>query len=291
MPIEAVDKVVEIILGCEPASARLALSLLEFRQVYVQVQEQRPGTPVDIVLNGDWAMAQFSKLCNHRIRIQRDPPGSWLLRLRGRRPLAESDFDFAVLHGAFYGARKRISFLSLLWEEITQVWLLMLVLFAVAVVVFGWLLNNAGPEPLAKLNELLLVTITLYLSIFLLFTVSQNIDWIRNRRLFQEGLTHRFLRVDSFMTVLALIAFCLALTNVVLLAIANPVTLTIFGRTLSISNRSTIIAFLSAGAVTVILDCFLTLTRYYFGRVRNMLETDMTKEVLDQLMTERNQEK
>lgn len=287
-PTSTSKDVIQAILSPSGSPQVFTLNLSQFREVYQAIQRNAQGTPVDIVLNGDWAMVQFSRLCNHRIRVLQDPPSSLLSRFVPKTVLEEKDFEFASLHSQFYGAKTYLSLRSFLAEEISTNWLPLSLTMLISWIVFQFLLGTAGKDVLEKVNELLLTATTLYLSIFLLFTVSQNVDLVKDPYLFRQGLTQRFFRVDQLLAFLAVAVLCVSILSVILLNVSSPVSLPLFGRTFTIPDASIIAPFLSAAGMMMLVDCFLALTQYYFRRMRYILEKKLTKELLDELMEERN---
>jgi hypothetical protein len=289
------EDVVKALLSPAGSPEVFTLSVSQFRQVFGEIQKQAQGTPVDVVLNEDWAMVQFSRLCNHRVRVLRDFPSRaiqrFFSRFLPRRMLTENDFEFASLYAEFHGGTTRLSFGSFIGEELSTNWLPLLFTLLISWGAFQALMLAAPPTPkeaLEKINELLLTAATLYLSIFILFTVSQNVELIRDPYLFRKGLTHRFFRVDRLLASFSIVVLCLSILNVVLLNLPSPVSFTVLGRTMSMQDTSAVVPFLSAAGVTVLTDCFLALVRYYFRSVRYVTERQLTKELLDELWKERN---
>lgn len=280
-------EVIQAILSPSGSPVIFSLSLSQFREVYQAVQRNKENTPVDVVLNGDWAMAQFSRLCNHRIRVIQDPPSGFFSRFVNKTTLTEKDFDFAI-YSEFYGATTHLSLRSFLKEEISTNGIPLLFTMLASWIVFQFFLGTTGKEILEKVNELLITATTLYLSIFLLFTVSQNMDSIKDPFLFRVGLTHRFFRVDQLLASLVVVVFCVSVLNVVLLNLSPPVSVSIVGRKFELPDVTIAAPFLSAVGLTVLVDCFLALIQYYFRRVRYVLEKDLTKALLDEIMEQRN---
>jgi hypothetical protein len=291
-PINPGD-IIEAMLSPSGPPQMFTLKLSECREVYQQIEKRVGNTPVDIVLNGDWAMVQFSRLCNHRIRVIQDPPTGLISRIVRRTGLSERDFEFASLHTQFYGARIHLSFLCFLREEMSTNWLPLVPTMIILWVLFQFVLGTASTgasDALEKVNELVLTATTLYLSIFLLFTISQNIDLVRDPHLFRNGLTHRFFRVDQFLAFLAVVVLCISILNVIILNISYPVSLRVWGWILTLPNLTVVAPFLTAAGVTILVDCFLALIGYYFRRVRYVVERELTKNLLDEIMEERNQQ-
>lgn len=291
-PMSEPEEIVHAILSPSGSPEMFTISLSQFREVYRSVQQelgerQLPPTLLDIVLNGDWAVVQFSQLCNHRIRVLQDSSTGPLSRFLDKRILTEEDFDFASLHSEFHGARTYLSFRSFLKEEAATNWIPLALILLFSWAMFHFSFVTAGEDILEKVNELLLTATTLYLSIFLLFTVSQNIDLIKDPYYFRRGLTHRFLRVDQLLASLAVAALGVSILNIVLLNVSSPISIPLPGRIVVITNVSVLAPFLTAVGLIILIDCFLALIQYYFRRVRYILERELTKELLDQLANER----
>jgi hypothetical protein len=88
------------------------LSLSDFKSVYFQMRAHNPDIKIDIVLNGNWALAQFSEICNHRIRILPDNHFIPIKKALGYRlHIDEKDFEFASPFINFFGQKERFSFL------------------------------------------------------------------------------------------------------------------------------------------------------------------------------------
>jgi hypothetical protein len=289
------DDVVSALLGCSGAPQVFTLTLSRFREVFTEVQKRAQATPLDVVLNGDWAMLQFSRLCNHRIRVERDPRSNRLLRFLASfvpgKPLTEADFDFASLYSHFHGGTTHLSLIAFFREEVSTNWRLLLATLLLSWGAFHCLTLAAAPAPtdsLEKINELLLTAATLFLSVFVLFTVSQNVDLVKDPYLFRRGLTHRFFRVDRLLALLPIAVVLLSVLNVVLLNLPAPLSLTLLGRAVSVADPSAFVPLLTALATTVLTDCFLALVRYYFQRVRYVAERQLTKDLLNDLWLDRN---
>ena len=194
------------ILSSDREKAGFTLSVQSFREVFLGIQKEYPGTPVDIVLNGDWAMAQFSRISNQRIRII--PVSTTILRHIKPKALSEDDFDFAALHATFYGVRKPLSFIAFIREELSANPFKLLTVFLLTFFIFFLISSNDHIEKLIPINELIITSTTLFLSIFLLFTVSQNVEKFQNLMLFATGLTHRFFLWTDMLQLSLLWLYC-----------------------------------------------------------------------------------
>jgi len=279
------------ILSSDRHRAGFTLSIQGFREVYFDIQKIHPGTPVDIVLNGDWAMAQFTRISNQRIRIF--PTSTIMSHIYNSRLLSEDDFDFASLHATFYGARRPLSFFSFLREEFASHPFIILVVFSVSFLIFFLIADNINTAKLIPINELIITSATLFLSIFLLFTVSQNIEKLHNLSFFANGLTYRFFAIDRYVAILALLALLTSFLNVVLVLISPDQKWTIFSHEIQTPDSfilSILTALLTSIATTLLVDSFLALVNYYFFRVRYLIEQELTRQLLDSVMEQRNSE-
>lgn len=280
--------VVADILASTRTKPGFNLSVSSFRTVYEGIQKRVPGTPVDIVLNGDWALAQFTRISNQRLRIVQDRGTSRLARFRGSNLLSEDDFEFALLHAEIHGVRRPLTFRAFVGEELSSHPILLLITLTISFLVCWIISTSGGAETLSKINELLITAATIYLSIFLLFTVSQNINTLSNLYLFEKGLTYRFLAIDRYIGILVLSVILICSTSVVLIALESGKNLVIFQYSFQPPDFSLVVAALTAIALTVLVDSFVALIQYYFTRVRYLMEQDLTGRLLDSMMEKRN---
>ena len=100
---DQVDQVLQAILVPSGDPKIFTLSLSRFKDLYQQVHGQRSETKIDVVLNGTWALVQFSELCNHRIRVLPDNLFRRGYKLIGRRLYLEKhDFEIAFSSATFF---------------------------------------------------------------------------------------------------------------------------------------------------------------------------------------------
>jgi hypothetical protein len=82
------------------------VTLTTFREIFTEVQKIHAGTPVVIIVNGNWALAQFSKITNQRIRIKTDKQSVFFWR----NYLDKSSFEFASVSAQITGKEKDFHF-------------------------------------------------------------------------------------------------------------------------------------------------------------------------------------
>jgi hypothetical protein len=136
---------------------------------------------------------------------------------------------------------------------------------------------------LAQVNEMLLTSATLFLSIFLVFTVAQSSKLQEDKRLFDSGLLHKFERDDRLIAVVALTSLLLSILNVVILGIPATFSITrwrVAGRYILTFNKlSLIIPTLTGLSIAALVFCFLALL-YYLKRTMLITNRDMSVKVL-----------
>ena len=125
----------------------------------------------------------------------------------------------------------------------------------------------------------------------MLFTASQNLSSIVTPDLFKQGLTHRFIQVDKMVSWISIAALGLAGLNRVVVETISMINIeTNIGR-LFVLNSQRIIPWTTSLAVSLITISFLIVVRYYYKRVQNLLETDLSKKLLDETFERQNIEK
>jgi hypothetical protein len=280
------EKVKDALLKPQGDPQMFTMSLSGFKTVFRELQKQPNPLTVDVVLNGDWALVQFTELCNHRIRVLPDSRLRWLPRVLGfHLYLEEKDFEIVATSANFYGQREYLTLWRFIREELSVNGIKSLVIFAVSAA-FLILLTQASTstEILKSANEVLLGIAAIFFSIFMLFTASQKQPSVADLALFKKGLTHRFLQVDKFVAWFAIIALAIAAIGRVLTESPAGQVLTL--PNLTITLRDTIPWITSAG-ITLMSVSLLTVVHYYFERVRYLHETELSKKLLDEVFENR----
>lgn len=93
-------------------------------------------------------------------------------------------------------------------------WWLLLPLSVVVLVAFIWLHDL---ELLASLNRLALTSLSIFVSIFIVFVIGESKRLTYRSDLFRSGRLHEFLDVDRMMVNLALLALLLGFLNAAVL--------------------------------------------------------------------------
>ena len=273
------DQLVSEINNLSNQPTIIDLKIDEFQILFQRIQKDCPGIPVDLIINGDWAIAQFSSVSSQRIRIIK-PRRKTIFCLNPRRILQEKDFEFLKPFGNIFGTKRKFGFLQFVFEEIQSNWLILIISFLISYFFINTLINSSdGVSDIKFLFETLITILALFLSVFILFTVSQNAELIKDIYLFREGITFRFFRVDKYLAVLAFVDLLICLISFMIITLPSSITVNKVNITL---HKDIIISLTGSFSITIIIDCFLGLISYYFKRVRFIFEKDLSKRFLDE---------
>lgn len=175
-----------------PDSA-VRLTLPEFKNLYVEIVNQlgnRNPYVVLIFLN-DQVMAMFPQYSGQRIQIMHSK----------EKQLQAADFEF-VIYKQLHGVRNKLqSFRAFLGTEIRLYWKWLMLSFTLSAL--G--LHFTGSESTySLLSGLLIQSATVFVSIFLIFTVTQSALIQQDVSLFRSGLLHKYRRDDRNVAILGI---------------------------------------------------------------------------------------
>jgi hypothetical protein len=251
------------------------LTLDEFIELYQCVTECTEAVQdVHIVLLGRNAAVQFPRVSRQRLVV------------RHNHRLTEKHFSRTVIKVSFFGDKLKHS----LWGQLKEERRNAPILLAIFVAFLGGMIwiglrpaadynayladPQSYPEisraidALKTVSDLVVTSASLFLSVFLVFTVAQNVEMIKDEFLFKEGLVHKYHRDDVFVSSVAMLSLFLGIANTVLLVIPvslHIATLTLGGMTISLNKLSLVSPLVIALSATGLAMCFLSIL-YYFQR-------------------------
>lgn len=250
------------------------LSLAEFQELYKLVSrlsEQRDKKIGEtyILLLTENALVRFSLAQKIIIQVSHN------------QTLSKTDFNI-VISPKFEGNINPITWKAFIWTEFRQNWLIILFITVLFFLLFYMTNNFAG---ISKINELLIQSNSLFISIFILFTISQNRELLTNKELTRQGITHRLMQNDYYITSFAILSLSLALCSSAILTLPTN-TMSSFALANSFYSMGTIAIGLTHLALILLLVCFLSVTKYYLKVMRAGMESKM----YEQLMNEQEKE-
>jgi hypothetical protein len=256
------------LLAGEIGDTALKLDLREFQKLYSFMTEMIGYVPTLSLVRtlGSEVFAQFSDIAPQHFIITHS------------KPLTLDTFAF-VPKMNWHGPRGRPqSFGAFLWNELR----LNLRWLGPVLLASAFLLFLANSDTLYDLVATLLIQSgTVFLSIYLIFTVSQSQLISQDKRLFEQGVIHRYHRDDRNVTFLAILTIALTFLNSMVVSVLtkHPATLRFGG----VPVDARLWKALSTAVVIVFLfDSFLTVAGYYLERTVDVIERDAIADILDE---------
>jgi len=265
------------------------LSLTEFIELYQTLTRQEKSVVhTDIVLLEKFAAVQFTSISQERFVV------------RHNKRLIKADFERTVVDASISGDTHDYSLFKQLKGESKNSPVILLI-FLLVFAAMAWtglgVANNyekylADPnlypavgyaiDSIKTVNDLLITCATLFLSIFVIFTVAQNTEMVRDIFLFKQGVVHKLFRDDLFITKTVIFSLLASLLSMIFLA--NPLsfqiaTISIAGQTYLLNKLSLISPLLTAFAAGGLSLCFISIL-YYQKRTMSNLGAVMAETVL-----------
>ncbi|MFN2490801.1 MAG: hypothetical protein ABR529_13925 [Actinomycetota bacterium] len=257
------EEIARELLGQDAKEEPRDVTLDELSAVYRSLSHQRGADPLlRVVSLQDRLMAQFPEVNSQLLFVTLKPDQrprdalSFVLRL-----------DWSGPEGPPLRWRRFVS------EELRTVWWLLLPLFVGLLVAF---IRLRDVELMASLNRLALTSLSIFVSIFVVFVIGESKRLTNRSDLFRLGRLHEFLDVDRMMVNLALLALLLGFLNAALLASSEH--LVLVGGALDRSRAWGPI--MTALVLVLLFDLFLSIPRYYLQRLRVMFERDAIRDLL-----------
>jgi hypothetical protein len=196
--------------------------------------------------------------------------------VQSKRPITLKDFDYVSILD-WRGAREQIpKFFKFLVNEFASHKLRTSLLFLIALTAL--LLTGPTQDTLDLLNTLLIQASTVFLSIYLIFTVSQSERLSFDRKLFNKGILHKYYSDDKNVTTFAIVTIAIVFMNSILAHL--PFISTSLSLPFPWSIGRWITAIWSSLAVTMQFHTFLIVADYYLERTRDLAERQHVGEIL-----------
>jgi hypothetical protein len=188
----------------------------------------------------------------------------------------EEKFEF-IHEKSWYGAEKLPQgFAAFLCEEIKLNWKRLTFVFLSS----GVLLYLINAESLYELiGSYLIQSTTVFLSIYLIFTVSQSQNLYKDVSLFKSGVLHQYYNDDRNVTFLGILTIGLTFVSSIVVAWLSLIASSISASWIAIAVR----AAKSLGVavvITLLFDTFLIVANYYLERNRDIMDRDVAANIL-----------
>lgn len=263
------DSLSNALINQQVNSRALIFSLDEFQRLYViMTNKQRNLAPqISIVSIGDTLFLQFSNISPQHFIIV-DPKG-----------FDKDDFAF-IPNINWYGPKEKTrGFYQFITSEFKLNWKLFCVIFLISSII---LFFTKESDLYIKVSELVLQAMTVFLSIFLIFTVSQNQIIASDKKLFIEGIVQQFFSDDLNLAKEAILTIILALFNTILVHFLNRINLDAYLIKPNLLLHDFILAFTTSSIILLLIDTFLSVVNYFFLRTKNIHDRNMASTILDE---------
>lgn len=205
------------------------------------------------------------------------------------------DFDFVIDFTCYGSYNEKYTFSNFIKDEISLNGKKLLITFSLFAALTLLALDYIA---IRTLNELTLTSITIFLSIFLLFIVSQK-NITNNMGLFKNGYIFDLIQTDKYILNIAVVVLLLSISNIGLTLIScnnlfqimDALSTAKLKYTLLLllkeNNNSillikkTIIAVLTALNVTLITECYISIFQYYFEREKVVNLTEVSNQLFE----------
>lgn len=244
----------------------ITVSLDEFQKFYTAIVHLTKVTPeISFVNLETTVVAQFSNISPQHFDIV------------DQFPLTEESFDF-ISKKYWYG-RSGVpqGFLKFVWAEFLQNIGKLLTIFIVSIL-FLFIVNSDALYEL--IATFLIQSATVFLSLYIIFTVAQSQTLFQDLSLFRKGILQEYYTDDRNVTLLGILTIAMTFLSsgiVYLMNVYNELIQKIWFEILSRSIK----AFFTALVITLLFDTFLTVANYYLYRNRDVIERNITSDLLD----------
>ena len=275
----------------EMGEGYVELTIEQFRDFYHKIINRKVlnDCTVFAVFIEDRILIRFPEKSDVKFVIRKNQEGTGFF--------SEKDMDFiANLEpmGTYEGEYKFINFLK---KEIRLNQWILIGLFFVSFALF-YIASNV--DMLRKVNELILASITIFISIFLLFAISQG-KYKNEFKFMKSDILYKFFQNDKYIAKLAIILIFLSITTVafsyvdlnqILSQNAEDIRLSGGNVSETTSPRLSesygtnyyIIFFLSIStsfSIVMLAICYLSISQYYFDRMKFIRLLPASEELLN----------
>ena len=256
---QEIERICLRLLSRERGDAPLIVSLDEFQRFYSTLVDLAKKSPkVSLVNLEDRVLGQFSDISPQHFDIS------------DNNPLVNTDFDF-IPHKTWYGASAvPEKFITFLWKEFKQNISKLLIVAAVTFTIL-FLANSIALYDL--LIGLLIQSSTVFLSLYIIFTVSQSQSLYSDLGLFKNGVLHKYYRDDRNVTLLGIMTVASTFLSAGLLHMLENYPENIY--------ISVVKAVLVTISMILLFDTFLTVANYYLERNRDIIERNIALDILN----------
>ena len=271
---DKIEDILPLILKNPQNKYSFTLNFEDFISICINLNNQIVDFHVFVVLNGNWALAKFSKSgCVFRI-FKKSKKGK-IFRI------AEDDFKVIKPFTEIHGLLSNFGYLDFLKEELSINGLQLIVFFIVCSLIFIilWLKIFFSISFLQTINQSLISIGAIFFSVYILFTFSQTIGNKFSNIYYKKGIPQRYQLIDKYITRTTSISIWGSLLSLLVIDILikeNILACNLYANTI----LSYLAIFLSSTSVTILVFSFFYIQDYYFNRIKNLSDSEISMEIL-----------
>jgi len=241
--------------------------LQTFKELYHEISKRRGNVQqyMYVIILGKEAYCQFSEIFNQHYLV-----------LHSER-LSEDEFDFSsdvVCKGA---KDKPPKFYEFILSEAKMNWKALFSIFCLGCL-FLWL--SWSVEFIQWVNEMLITSATLFFSIYLLFTVTQNTLLYKDLLLFLDGIVSKYFTDDRLLATTSVFSIPVALVGASAARIEYSISVSVLRQSFQIEVHKVVSVLVTSLALSILANCFLAVIDYYIERNKDMIERNLSTEAL-----------
>ncbi len=264
------QKIKEIIESLKDSKGYHELSLDEFRETYKEIirENQLKDDKMFMVFLEDKVISVFV-----------EKPDVRFMTSGKNKFFTEKDFDFVLNKDRTGTYAGKYTFIQFLKKEIELNWKKLIPIFTISLILFI-LANNANV--LKDVNNALLLSTTIFISMFLLFIASKhNGDY----RLIKDDTYYKFFQNDKYISSIAVFIIILIILSIALTNLSFE--FIVWGYKIT---EIIFVSLITSISITLLSDCFFAVIKYYFERPKWIDYMNFSEKLLNDVknMKERN---
>lgn len=265
-PQDRVEEICQTLLDGYIGKSALEVSLEEFKQFYETMQRLAGVIPLVTLVNLETVVvAQFSNISPQHFDIIE------------ASPFTEKQFEY-IQNREWFGPNKvPQGFGRFLWKEILLNKGKLGIIFLISTAIF-YMINTEAFY--SSISSFLLQSATVFLSLYIIFTVSQSQTLYNDSSLLKAGILHSYIRHDRNITILGILTVALTFLGSGIITLSMMLDAAYPAAWFLLTSRI-LRALFMAIVVTMLFDTFFTVASYYLDRSRVIMERDLVVDILD----------
>ena len=260
------NKVEEALNALDAGRGVIELTLDEFKDIYDKIINRRilNDPPVFAVFIEDRVFIAFPEKLDVRFVIKRE-----------KGFFSKDDLNFVHNLEPMGTYKGELKFSAFLKKEFKLNWLKIISLFFPTFLLFS---ISGAVSMLQRVNEMILASATIFISIFLLFVISQR-ELKNESKLMRDGIPYEFMQNDKYVATMAIIAIFLSMITMAFSYFDLSYLINL--KSFTIDLMFFFLSFLTSFTLVILAICYISIVQYYFERVKFLRLLPASQEILN----------